>query len=191
MRRFSLRPIAPGAEGKGQREGQRRGGKFKFELPSNSMGIGEERERSGKGRSVGRGLFRGRKVVPLVVSQSIEYREDRLPQLSLFSYLIAKFLIKVLFICKRIFPNLLDSLIEEPTPCFRVFFTLRQSWKEEDKKSVEIQFTSLLWLPALRRRMLLRAQPSRTSGHFRFPRDKKERVGLHRMSVNRPPTHLL
>ena len=146
MRRFSLRPIAPGAEGKGQR----RGGKFKFELPSNSMGIGEERESNDKGRSVGRGLFRGRKVVPLVVSQSIEYREDRLPQLSLFSYLIAKFLIKVLFNYKRIFPNLLDSMIEEPTPCFRVFFSLRQSWKEEDKKSVEIQFTSLLWLPALR-----------------------------------------
>ena len=50
MRRFSLRPIALRAEG-------RKGGKFKFELPSNSMGIGDwgrERERKSLRVKVGR-----------------------------------------------------------------------------------------------------------------------------------------
>ena len=62
----------------GQKE-QRRDGKFKFELPSNSMGIGDW----GLGRRAevrlpvgGCGLFWGRKVVPFVFSQSIEHRAE-------------------------------------------------------------------------------------------------------------------
>ena len=73
------------------------------------------------------------------------------------------------------FYQFLKYFVRVTHPRFRVFF--RSARHTEGGGQKERGNSIHFFIVALRSRRMLRAQPSRTSGHFRFPRDKKERGG--------------
>ena len=161
----------------------------------------------------GCGLFWGRKVVPFVFSQSIEHRQGEGLGFG-FAHSVSgiTFIYQVFQFDKCRFKAFMiqedksvlhsDRAVHQ-TPCFTVFSRPEGECRTKSE-SVEIQFTSLLW-PPLRPfshySRMLRAQPSRTSGHFRFPRDKKEgkraeyrqcrRMGHSKIQISSPYAQML